>query len=166
MSLLSRVVAAFEHFEPTPYLDPVGLPSIAFGHLIKPGETFNAPMSRGAAYLLLEKDLGEARRAVDRLFRGVFLSEYEFDALTSFTFNLGQMHVADSTLRNKVLNGDKIAASHEFCRWIYGTRKTQDGHVKVKLPGLIKRRDVESVWFLGAHPETVARLAGADPADD
>lgn len=166
MSLLTRVVAAFERFEPEPYLDPVGLHTVGFGHLIRPGEVFNAPLSRGAAYLLMEKDLGEARRAVDRLFRGVFLADYEWDALTSFAFNVGHANLGSSTLRAKALNGDRVAAAHEFTKWVYGTTKSQDGPVKVKLAGLVKRRDVESVWWLGAHPDTVARLAGADPADD
>lgn len=160
MSLLTRVVAAFEHFEPRIYPDPVGIPTVGFGHVIRPGEEIATPISLEAALLLLDKDLSFAQKAVDRLFRGVFLSDCEIQALTSFTFNVGEENVEKSTLRHRARVGDRVGAAHEFTRWIYATG---GGGRKVKLPGLVRRRDVESCWWLGAHPDTVARLAGADP---
>jgi lysozyme len=163
MELLTRIVAQFEKFEPKPYKDPVGKLSIGFGHLIKPGEAFTHPMSYNEALALLDEDLDEARHAVDRLFRHVLLSEHERDALTSFTFNLGEGRVEDSTLRQKLILGNRLAAAHEFTRWVWGTHP--DG-TKERLPGLVKRRDVESVWFLGASAFTVSRLAGIDIEGD
>lgn len=165
--LLPRVVAAFESFRATTYPDPVGLPTIGFGHLIRHGETFEEPMSKEAALLLLEKDLATARQAVDHLFRGVFLADHEWEALTSWVFNVGEGNASTSTLRHKVAVGDMHAAGHEFLKWVYATKRDPDGVVrKVKLPGLVRRRDVESCWFLGAHPSTVARMAGVPDDSD
>ena len=161
--LLLKVVAKLEGFEPVPAPDPVGLYTVGYGHKVKPGEEFARPLSHGEALLLLEKDLEAHRKDVDRLFRGVFLASHEVEALTSFTFNVGASRIMESTLRRRVLHADRMGAAHEFCRWVWDTER--DG-TKIRLPGLVRRRDLESVWFLGAHPHTVARMAGLDPGSD
>lgn len=160
--LLLRVVAKLEGFEPVPAPDPVGLFTIGYGHKIHTDEEWPHPLSHGEGLLLLEKDLAEHRRDVDSLFRGVFLAQHEIEALTSFVFNLGASKVRESTLRSRLQRGDRFGAGQEFIRWVWATEK--DGR-RVRLPGLVRRRDIESCWFLGAHPHTVARMAGLDPAD-
>jgi lysozyme len=158
MDLLTQVVAAFETFRSRVYSDPAGKATIGYGHLILPGEDFSDGLTEEQARLLLEKDLGTARRSVDALFRSVYLTDSEWDALTAFIFNVGETEdVRTSALRRYVLKGNGIDAAHEFIRWIHATMP--DGTKKV-LPGLVRRRDCESVWFLGAHPSTVQRLAG------
>lgn len=163
MDLLTRVVAAFEAFRPEVYLDAGGKPTVGWGHLLKPGEDFAGGLTREEALLLLEADLRSSRHAVDELFRGVYLAPHEWDALTSLVFNVGAGALRESTLRQHVLTGTNAAAAHEFLRWVHATMP--DG-TKQKLPGLVRRRDCESCWFLGAHPATVARMAGAPPEDD
>lgn len=160
MDLLARVVAAFEAYSPTVYPDPGGKPTVGFGHLLKPGEEFAGGLTREEALLLLEADLRSSRHAVNELFRGVYLAPHEWDALTSFAFNIGADALRESTLRQHVLTGTNAVAAHEFLRWVHATMP--DG-TKKALPGLVRRRDCESVWFLGAHPSTVARIAGAVP---
>jgi len=91
----------------------------------------------------------------------VYLADYEWDALTSFVFNLGAgQAVRESSLRQHVIRGSNIAAGAEFIRWVHATMP--DG-TKKKLAGLVRRRDCESVWFLGAHPSIVERMSGALP---
>ena len=60
------------------------------------------------------------------------LNRHRFDALVSFTFNLGLGNLQASTLRGKRLRGDFIGASGEFKRWVRAGGKV--------LRGLIKRR--------------------------
>ncbi len=163
MELLTRVVAAFETFSPVIYPDPVGKPTLGFGHLIRPDDNFGGAISREEGLALLESDLRAARASVDELFHSVYLNPHEWDALTCFNFNVGAGALRDSTLRQRVLTGTKEAAAHEFLRWVYATAPKGE---KKKIPGLIRRRDCESVWFLGAHPATVARLAGALPEEE
>jgi len=161
MDLLTRVVAQFESFRPSPYADPVGKMTIGLGHLIKNGEALATPMTEEQGMKLLASDLDHHRRYVDALFHGVYLAPYEIQALTSFCFNTGPTNLSTSTLRKRIIDGDRRAAAHEFIRWVWATH---DDGTKVRLPGLVKRRDVESIWFAGAHPHTIARLAGI-PAD-
>jgi len=163
VDLLTSVVAAFEAFSATVYPDPVGKPTIGFGHLLKAGEYFPAAITREEGLALLDSDLRVARASVDDLFHGVYLAPNEWDALTSFVFNVGAEALRTSTLRQRVLTGMGAGAAHEFVRWVHATMP--DG-TKKKLPGLVRRRDCESCWFLGAHPATVARMAGAVPEDD
>lgn len=163
MDLLTRVVAAFEAFSGNAYPDAGGKLTIGYGHMLKPGEFFPDGITREQALALLQADLRIARSAVDDLFHGVYLSPHEWDALTSFTFNVGAGALRDSTLRQHALSGTTATAGHEFLRWVYTTMP--DG-TKKKLPGLVRRRDCESVWFLGAHPDTVSRIAGAPVEDD
>ena len=69
-----------------------------------------------------------------------------------------------SALRQRVLANQKREAAEAFISWVFTTKREADGTtVKYKLPGLVRRRHCESVWFLGAHPSTVAYLAGFKP---
>lgn len=163
MDLLTRVVAAFEGFSPTVYGDPVGKATVGYGHLVRPGEDYSEGLTHEDALALLEADLRAVRLEVDDLFQNVYLNPYQWDVLTSFAFNVGAGALRESTLRQYVLVGRFRPAAHEFTRWVYATEP--DG-TKRKLPGLVRRRDCESCWFLGAHPDTVARLAGGATEDD
>lgn len=163
MELLIRVIAAFEQFRPTTYLDAVGRPTCGYGHLIRPGETFDKPLTPEQGLKLLDTDIQEAKDDVDRLFRSVFLADWEYDALVSFAFNVGGAALEGSTLRKRLLSNLRRDAAAEFLRWVYGSKKKPDGtEEKVKLGGLVRRRDCESVWFLGAHPSVIERMSGAD----
>lgn len=158
MDLLTRVVAAFEAFSAKVYLDAGGKPTVGWGHLVRSGEDFSDGLTREQANVLLAEDLRFARSSVDTLFRGVPLRDYQADALTSFVYNVGGgAPVRDSRLRQHILKGNDREAGLEFLRWVYAT--TPSG-VHEKLAGLVRRRDCESVWFLGAHPDTVCRIAG------
>jgi lysozyme len=158
MELLTRLVAAFEGYRARKYLCPAGKWTQGYGHVIRPGETLPESLSHSDALVLLGEDLDDARRDVERIFRGIRLADHECDALTSFCMNLGADQLESSTLKKRVLESDRLGASREFTRWVWATDPATG--MKVKLPGLVKRRDVESVLFLGASPFTVARVAG------
>lgn len=86
----------------------------------------------------LTEDLKEAEDAVE-LYVKVPLTQGQFDALVSFTFNLGAERLADSTLLRKLNVGDYEGARQEFKRWVYAGGKIQ--------PGLVKRRYGEADRF-------------------
>lgn len=82
---------------------------------------------------LLRKDLMWFEQEVCRLINCP-LTQHEFDAIVSFTFNVGSGALADSTFRRRMNTGEDKATcfQEEFIRWISGG-----------IPGLIRRRDAE-----------------------
>ncbi len=67
------------------------------------------------------------------------LNQDQFDALVSFTFNLGEGNLKSSTLLKKVNAGDFAGAAQEFQRWNKAGGKV--------LPGLTRRRACEALLF-------------------
>ena len=135
------LIRAFEGFSPTPYLCPAGFPTVGYGHVVLDGERFEAPLSREAGESLLRADLPRYEGAVCRLI-DVPLDELCFDALVSFTFNLGEGALSASTLR-RLVNGGRFAdAGTQFDRWVFAGAR--------KLPGLVRRRAAErALWERG-----------------
>lgn len=132
------LIQAFEGFSPTVYICPAGYPTVGYGHVVLPGETFDRPLSQAEGDALLARGLPRYELAVCRLI-GVPLPDSCFDALVSFTFNLGEGALAASTLR-RLINAGRIAdAGPQFDRWVLaGTQK---------LPGLVRRRAAERALF-------------------
>lgn len=95
----------------------------------------------------LVNDLKDAEAAVKRQVL-VPLSQYQFDALVSFTFNLGEGNLRASTLLKKLNKGDYQAVPSEMLKW---NKATVDG-VKQVLPGLTRRRAAEAaLWSMDAR---------------
>jgi len=134
------LIKRFEGFSPTIYLDAAGLPTIGYGHLLRPGEAemFARGISEEAGIALLIKDVQKAEQAVLRLVH-VPLSEGQFDALVSFTFNLGSGALQRSTLRRKVNREEHADVPPEFMRWVWAGGK--------KLKGLVRRRAAEAALY-------------------
>lgn len=142
-----------------PYLDPVGIWTIGWGHAIadSAGRWLRGPAARDqarAAYpggitlaqaeTLLRADLLDACRDVQRLVT-VPTSDAQFGALVSFAFNLGAGSLMKSTLLKKLNAGDAAGAAEQFLVWDKGR---VDG-VLQPLPGLTRRRRAERALFLG-----------------
>jgi lysozyme len=79
-------------------------------------------------------------RAVRKLVR-VPLTDYQFDALVSFTYNCGEGNLAKSTLLKKVNAEDHAGAAKEFHKWNKANGKV--------LAGLTRRRASESLLYQG-----------------
>lgn len=97
------LIKRFEDFSPTIYICPAGQPTIGYGHvvLVHEREQFAADITQDEATDLLPKDFRIAERAVLRLI-SVPLTDGQFNAQVSFTFNLGAGALQRSTLRRKV----------------------------------------------------------------
>lgn len=132
------LVMSHEGFSAFPYLCPAGWWTIGYGHT-KGVTKATKPISKVVARELLEADLATAESAVGRLIR-VELTDGQFDALVSFTFNLGGGALQRSTLRQKLNRGEFEEAADEFKKWVWGGGR--------KLPGLVRRRADERELFL------------------
>ena len=132
-----KLLKQFEGFSSKIYLDSAGLPTIGYGHLITSAEKhlYKNGTTEAEAMSLLKKDVAIAENAVAHLI-SVPLNNNQFDALVSFTFNLGSSALQRSTLRAKVNRQEHEQVPAEFMRWVYAGGK--------KLPGLIKRRKLEA----------------------
>ena len=131
-----ELIKEHEGFSSRAYLCPAGKWTIGYGHTggVKSGDV----ISKWQAEELLRKDVLTAERAVNR--QRLPLNQNQFDALVSFTFNLGVGSLQRSTLLRRArvnVNDPGIAA--EFKKWVYG-----GGRV---LPGLVKRRQAEATLY-------------------
>jgi lysozyme len=146
---------------PYAYLCPANYLTIGYGHLCLEGDEYLCGMTLAKAKILaktnptklmqltrisynqaeeiLMSDLSKAELAVLRLIKSP-LTDNQFAALVSFTFNLGEGALQRSTLRCKVNRGEYLSASTEFNRWVYAGGR--------KLKGLIRRRFEEYLLFL------------------
>lgn len=126
-------------FSPVPYRDPAGFWTIGWGHLIKPGEQFDEPLTEEQADDLLRADVADAVRGVERFVR-VPLTDNQFGALVSFTFNVGAGNLQKSTLLRLLNRGAYHAAADQFVRWNRAGGKVYRG--------LTLRREMERGLFL------------------
>lgn len=131
-----------EGFRDHVYNDVAGFPTIGYGHLIKPGESFPHGITEGQAAGILDADVGAAELAVVRLV-AVSLTQGQFDALVDFTFNLGGARLAQSTLLSELNAGMYDSAAQQLLLWDHAA-----GAVNT---GLQARRQAEfNLWHGGA----------------
>ena len=136
------LIHAFEGCSLTIYRCPAGIDTIGWGHRVWPEEIaeFRNGITQEQADALFLKDAVKKENSVRDLIHYP-LSQGQFDALVSFTFNLGRKNLEQSTLRRMVNEGRMHEASKEFGRWIYIN--------KVPSNGLRRRRQAESLMFMG-----------------
>jgi len=124
------------------YKCPAGVWTIGAGTTHHGGHKFDAS-SRWTSKQCHEAflaDMATFEAAVRRLVR-VPLTDYQFDALVSFTYNCGEGNLAKSTLLKRVNAGDHAGAAKEFHKWNKGGGKV--------LAGLTRRRASESLLYQG-----------------
>lgn len=115
------------------YRCPAGIYTIGYGHTagVRRGDVID---ERRAEQLLAD-DLKKFEAVVNRECPGI--NQNQFDALVSFTFNLGETNLRKSTLLKCVkANPNNPNIRTEFLRW-----NKSKGEV---LPGLIRRRKAEA----------------------
>tara|TARA_R110000822_G_scaffold76840_1_gene184775 strand:- start:115 stop:558 length:444 start_codon:yes stop_codon:yes gene_type:complete len=138
-----EIIKHFEGFSSDPYLCPADVATIGYGATYgfdhKRITMDHRPISLEEGEALLAQELASVERSVRRLVR-VALTQNQFDALVSFTFNLGSGRLQSSTLRSKLNRGDYEGASGELPKW-----RKAGGRV---LAGLVKRRFSEQKLFL------------------
>lgn len=139
------LIKQFEGFSAQPYRCPAGKWTIGYGHLIGVDDTFPAEVSENDAENILKQDIIASEQAVCRLVT-VDISQNQFDALVSFTYNLGSGALAQSTLLKLLNLNNFIGCSSQFPRW---------DHVNgVPMAGLTRRRVAEMVLFMQEMPNS------------
>lgn len=130
-------IKKWEGFRTNRYLDSAGKPTIGYGHLIQPWESYDT-ITQAEAERLLVKDVSTAEAAVNRLVK-VNLSQSQFDALVSFVFNVGQGNFAASTLLKELNAGRTANVPYELGRWVFAGGQ--------RIAGLVNRRTGDiRVW--------------------
>lgn len=136
------LIKQFEGCKLTAYQDSVGVWTIGYGWT-QPvdGKPIRAGMTikQETAERLLKTGLVSYESDVSRLVK-VGLTQGQFDALVSFTYNLGTRPLSTSTLLRKLNAGDYAGAANEFPRWNKAGGKV--------LSGLSRRREAERALFL------------------
>ncbi|EOZ7504982.1 lysozyme [Enterobacter hormaechei] len=136
------LIKEFEGCKLTAYQDSVGVWTIGYGWT-QPvdGKPIPAGMTikQETAERLLKTGLISYESDVSRLVK-VGLTQGQFDALVSFTYNLGARSLSTSTLLRKLNAGDYAGAADEFLRWNKAGGKV--------LSGLTRRREAERALFL------------------
>ena len=132
-------VELIRHFEGCrfdAYLCPAGVWTIGYGHTadVKEGDRID----QEAAEAFLIEDLETFEQAVTRLVE-VPLTQQQFDALVSWTFNLGAGNLAESTLLKKLNNYQYAEVPEQMMRWVRAGGKV--------LEGLVRRRAAEAALF-------------------
>jgi|GEM_PF-1861777 len=135
-------IAGYEGYSAITYKDVAGLPTIGYGHLIKLGESFGT-LSKDAALKLLRKDASFAINAVNK-YVTVSLTQNQFDALTSLTFNIGAGAFSNSTVLKNVNSGNILSIDKSFMIW----NKIRIDGVLTPVQGLTNRRKAETNLFL------------------
>ena len=157
MNVSPKAVEMIKHHEGVrfkPYQCPAKLWTIGVGHVLYPNQIKILLPERGAYALhpednrtftkdevdgILRADLDRFERGVER-FCPVPLTQGMFDGLVSFSFNVGLGTLQRSTLRQKVLRGDKEGAAEELLKYCMAAGKV--------LRGLQNRRIDERALFL------------------
>ena len=133
------LVKYFEGFEDKAYLCPANVWTIGYGRTrnVKEGDIVSEPQAERD----LQEELIEFGEQVHRVVDSE-LTQQEFDALTSWTYNLGVGNLQSSTLLKKLNAGDKDSVPSEMLRWNKAAGKV--------LAGLTKRRQAEAdLWLKG-----------------
>ncbi len=137
-----------------PYRDAVGLWTIGVGHLMYPQQALLKTIKERIAFQLhkednrayskeeindiLRSDLHRFERGVTRLC-SVVLTQGQFNALVSFSFNVGLGAFQRSTLRQKVNRQDWKGCKKEFLKYTKANGKV--------FKGLVNRRNDEIAMF-------------------
>jgi lysozyme len=132
-----ELVKRFEGFRAKTYRCIAGYPTIGYGHKIGYGQTYQE-ISAMQAHDLLIQDLQTFAAAVNRNIEYP-LTQNQFDAITSFAYNVGIASLQRSTLRQKINYAELDKVAHEMLKWVY---------VKaLKVQGLVIRRKAEIELF-------------------
>ncbi len=136
------LITFYEGVETEAYYDSVGVLTIGVGHTnaagppeVVPGMTITVE----EAFQILANDVGQYEKAVND-YVNVALNQPQYDALVSWTFNLGPGNLASSTMLKVLNNGDYWGTIHEMLKW--------DNAGGEQLRGLTRRRGSSAGYFM------------------
>lgn len=115
--LAAAMLREFEGLRLALYFCQAGKPTIGYGHVILPHESYlRGGINVCQAEQLLLRDMAWALWAARNGF-GQILADGQAAALASLVFNIGAEAWVCSTIRGMVLAGDMVGAAGQFGRW-------------------------------------------------
>lgn len=136
-----QLVKGFEGLYLESYLDTADVWTIGWGHTGEvDGQVLDAGMmiTEEKAIELFKLDMQEFEEAVTELIT-VPLQQHQFDALVTFTYNVGKTALRTSTLRKLLNAGNYEAVPEQMNRW-----NKSGGRITA---GLVRRRKSEGHLF-------------------
>ena len=141
---VKNFIKGFEGLALETYKDAANVLTIGYGHTgadVKP----EMKIDQVEADRLFDLDLLRFERGLNEMLRVnniAGLTQCQYDALLSFSYNLGLNALRGSTLWRKVkANPNDPTIANEFKRWVYAGG--------VKLRGLERRRAAEAAMYQG-----------------
>ena len=140
-------IAGFEGFAPRFKHDPIGIPTIGFGHAgaLPPG--FTEPLTRSQAAKLLAHDLRGVHAALNELPSRI-QRQTRYDAVASLLFKVG-VGLLDPhhDFGRAIRRPDRRGVPEAFLLYDHAGGK--------RLPGLTRRRQAERhLWLTGDYGDT------------
>ena len=157
MNVSPQAIRTIKHHEGVrlrPYRCPALLWTVGVGHVLYPAQgrlklkdrkgyalkdADNRVWTQNEVDALLRSDLARFEQGVARMCPAVTGSQGRFDALVSFSFNVGLGTLQRSTLRAKFNRGDYDGAAAEFIKFTKAGGKV--------LKGLVNRRSDEVAMY-------------------
>lgn len=138
-----NLIKSFEGCRLRAYKDVAGIWTIGYGHTagVKSGDT----ITQVQADNLLKNDLKTFENYVNMKVCSP-ITQNMFDALVSFTYNVGCSAFGKSTLCKEVNNKRYDIAAGEFDKWVHAGGK--------KVQGLVNRRNKEKELFMSDMPKS------------
>jgi len=126
------IIKRFEGCHLKAYRDPVGIPTIGYGHI--KNVTMGMEITQAQADAFLKEDCKKAEANVNKYLNKYKFNQNQFDALVSFAFNIGSI---DRLTANGTRSISKISQMiPAYCN--------AGGHI---LQGLVNRRNAERELF-------------------
>lgn len=128
------------------YRDQAGIPTACYGETgphIRMGMTF----TQAQCDAMLQASIVRHSDAVKRCIN-VPLTNYQYDAIVRFSYNVGPSAFCKSTMARKLNSGDYAGAAAEFPKW----NKVRINGKLVPNAGLSARRERERAMFEGRVP--------------
>ncbi|OAL47705.1 family 24 glycoside hydrolase [Pyrenochaeta sp. DS3sAY3a] len=136
------LIKEFEGFVASPEPDPIGLPTVGYGHLCQTSGCaevpYSFPLTTTTASQLLASDLKSPQQTITlKTTSAVVLNANQYGALVSWAFNVGNANVQSSTLLRRLNAGEapNTVIAEELPKWNKAGGQT--------LPGLTRRRAAE-----------------------
>ena len=143
------LIKKYEGFESKPYLCPAQKPTIGYGAThygngVKVTMS-DKPIDEEHASCLLINMITEYENSVKMLVQKP-INQNQFDALVSFTYNLGAANLSKSTLLKKInANPKDKTIKDEFLKWNKAKGK--------ELTGLTRRRNEEAILYFSQYTD-------------
>lgn len=135
------IIRDAEGFRSTAYLDTGGVWTIGFGTIkypngksVKKGDS----CTKSEAELWLKNDCVWVDACLDKNIK-VKINQNQFDALSSFVYNIGETAFVKSTMLTLINQNSLTSAASQFDRWVFDNGK--------RIQGLVNRRAKERKLF-------------------